>query len=103
MPHTELYLNIPEYGFSLTHIFPYKDRIVNSALTRKIRDRENPYCGTFCDIQLLIKNHSELSDTCLGKYHKRCLEISKYVKQRLYFITQAVCSAITIHKHTILI
>ena len=40
--------NMPEYGFSLTFIFPHKDRIYNSTIyTEKIRVRENPYYSMF--------------------------------------------------------
>ena len=45
--------NMPEYGFSLTRIFPHKDRIVEStvlSLYGKIRVSENPYFGIFYSV-----------------------------------------------------
>ena len=34
--------NMPEYGFSLTRIFPYKDRIGDAALIRENMDQRKP-------------------------------------------------------------
>ena len=36
-----------EYGISLALILPYKDRIYNSVLYRRIRISENPYSRLF--------------------------------------------------------
>ena len=47
--------NMPEYGFSLTQIFPHKDRIVESTILSiyaKRRVSENPYSGTFYPVTL---------------------------------------------------
>ena len=38
---------MPEYGFSLTRIFPYKDKTVDSVLIREIRITSNSYSGMF--------------------------------------------------------
>ena len=35
--------NMPEYGFSLTRILSYKDRIVNFVLIRENMVSKNPY------------------------------------------------------------
>ena len=35
-------LHVPEYGFSLTCIFPYKDRIYNSVLIREWTSQTKP-------------------------------------------------------------
>ena len=36
-----------DYGFSLTHILPYKDRIVDSVLIGRMRVSENSYSRIF--------------------------------------------------------
>ena len=49
---------MPEYGFSLTHICPYKDIIEDSALMRENSVREKPYFGIFYALQM--PQHSAL-------------------------------------------
>ena len=41
-------INMPAHGFSLTRIFPYKDRIVD----KKMRIRENLFSGAFYAVQV---------------------------------------------------
>ena len=50
--------NMPEYGFFLTRIFPYIDRILITEssvlyLYRKIEIRENTYSGKFHSVLIL--------------------------------------------------
>ena len=44
-----------EYGFSLTLIFPFKDRIEDSVLIRKIQVTENSYSGKFYVVEVQRK------------------------------------------------
>ena len=44
--------NMPENGFSLTPIFPYKDRIVDSVLIREYTGQRKPYCGMFYTVHI---------------------------------------------------
>ena len=39
---------MPEYGFCLTRLFLYKDRIYDSTLYGKIRVKDNPFSDIFC-------------------------------------------------------
>ena len=44
--------NTPEYRFSVTRIFPYKDIICDSVVIREIRLKENPCSGISCEMTL---------------------------------------------------
>ena len=39
--------NMPEYEFSLTRIFPYKDRIIDYVLIQENTGKISPYSSTF--------------------------------------------------------
>ena len=52
---------MPQYGFSLNLIFPYKYRICNSILIRNIRVSKNPYPGLFYSMEISLMSKSLLT------------------------------------------
>ena len=63
-----------ECGFFRIHVFPYKDRIVDSALIREYAVGENQYSGIF----YLVNNSSVIGQK--GESQNGCYKKTKHAK-----------------------
>ena len=62
---------MPEYGFSLTCIFPYNDRIEDYALILENTDQESPYYGIFYVVCYMRQNMKVSFKVFSSKYRIR--------------------------------